>query len=358
MFIYQVANLKPEDDWKTCLYNVSPMFYNAFLRIDNSSILIADFYECLIVSSNLKTYKKIFKGFDYVDVGDIIIHDATGKSIARIGRKSDLIWSTFYEYFINENDDGSVNHTHSNHERYLSVQLFDIEGKSSDILFSIVNDILLRVSMEYDMDFKIYEVDPNFKLIGDSPSYHMQFTPTGFEIVPKLYLTCAINSNDERLSYLSYYQVIEYFFVRCQNYYFLEKLAEIDIKHVNHNKLQKILSKYKYTSNERSTLHLVFSRAIEISKFKKWISLNPQYKDIYCNHAEASIDISSSDSKIIDQLTNRVYSYRCSIAHAKGDVDEFVAIPSLSKEKIANELPLLKYLAFEVIKHCSEPEQN
>lgn len=358
IFKYQVDNLKQEDDWRTCLCNVSPMFYNAFLRIDNSSIRIADFYECLITPSNMKTYKKIIKGFDYVDVGEIVIQDATGKSIASLGKKSDLIWSTFYEYFINENDDGSIDHTHSCHEQYLSVQLFDIEGKSSNELLKIANEILIRVSIEYDMDFKVYELDSNFKQSGDCSTYHMQFTPMGFELVPMLYFTCAINSNDERLSYLSYYQVIEYFFVRCQNYYFLEKLAEIDIKHINHNRLGKILSKYKYASNERSTLNLVFSRAIEIRKFKKWISLNPQYQDIYCNHGKASIDISSSDSKIIEQLTNRVYSYRCSIAHAKGDVDEFVAIPSLSKEKIANELPLLKYLALEVIQHCSEPEQN
>lgn len=49
-----------------------------------------------------------------------------------------------------------------------------------------------------------------------------------------------------------------------------------------------------------------------------------------------------------------MYGYRCSIAHAKGDVEEYIAIPSISKEKISAEIPLVKYLAYEVIKNCSE----
>lgn len=309
-------------------------------------------------SKDVKTYKKIIKGFDYIDVGAIHIRDDTGNPVASIGTKSDLIWSTFFEYFINENDDGSIDHTHSNHEQYLSVQLFNIEGKSKTELSSITTEILLRVSMEYDMDFKIFEVDSMFKQIGDCPIYNMQFVPTGFEQVPMLYLANAINSNDERLSYLSYYQVIEYFFVRCQNYYFLDELSKIDIQNINHNELRKALSKYKRASNERSALKLVFSKSIDIAKLKKWLSLHLDYQKIYCNSDTLSIDTSKSDSKIIDQLVERVYSYRCSIAHAKGDIEEFIAIPLLSRETIANELPLLKYLSFEVIEKCSENGTN
>lgn len=39
---------------------------------------------------------------------------------------------------------------------------------------------------------------------------------------------------------------------------------------------------------------------------------------------------------------------------SKGDVEEYIAIPSISKEKISAEIPLVKYLAYEVIKNCSE----
>lgn len=349
-----INHLKLGDDWRNCQGIISQMFYNAFVRIDNSSIRIADFYECLIVPSNMKTYKKIIQGFNYVDTGAIHIKDNVGNGIATIGTKSDLIWTTFYEYFINENDDGSINHTYSNHEQYLSIQLFNVEGFSLNELSAIVNEILLRVSMEYDMDFKIFEVDSLFKQIGDNSIHNMQFTPTGFEQIPMLYLTNAINSVDERLSYLSYYQVIEYFFVRAQNYYFLDEFSRIDIQNVNHNDLRKVLLGYKKISNERAALKLVFSRAIDITKLKNWLSSNPEYQRIYCNSGALKIDTSKVDGKVVNQLVARVYGYRCSIAHSKGDVEEYIAIPSLSKKKIANELPLLKYLAFEVISNCSE----
>ena len=49
-----------------------------------------------------------------------------------------------------------------------------------------------------------------------------------------------------------------------------------------------------------------------------------------------------------------MYGYRCSIAHVKGDVEEYIAVPTISKEIIAAEIPLVKYLAYEVIKNCSE----
>lgn len=355
-FVELINLLQEGDDWRACQGIISPIFYNAFVRIGNSAIRIADYYECLIVSSNMKTYKKIIKGFDYINTGNIFIKDNQDKVIATIGAKSSLIWSAFYEYFINENEDGSVNHTYPNQEQYLSIQLFNVENATQNELFMLVNEILLRISMEYDMDFKIFEVDPMFKKEGNSPIYEMYFTSTGYEQIPMLYLTNAINSTDERLSYLSYYQVIEYFFVRSQNYYFLNELAKIDVQNVDHHELRKVLGCYKKTCTERELLKLVFQRAINISQLKTWICSNAEYQNQYCNSPELKIDITKEDKKIISALAERVYGYRCSIAHAKGNVEEYIAVPSLSREKIANEIPLLKYLAFEVISNCSETQ--
>lgn len=346
--------LEPEDDWRGCQGILSPMFYNAFVRMNNSAIRIGNFYECLITPSNMKTYKKIIKGFDNIDCGAIYLYDSMGKCIASVGMKSDLMWTTFYDYFVNTNADGMVNHTYERHEQYLSIQLFDTENKTLDQITALINEMLLRISMEYDMDFRVFEVNPIFKETGENAIKYMKFEPTGYEQVPMLYLNNAINTSDERLAYLSYYQVIEYFFVRAQNYYFLDELSAIDMQNVDHNELRKILSEYKKISNEREALRLVFLKSIDIEKFKYWLNSNLKYEQIYCNSPNLKIDITKEDKKIISQLVNRVYSYRCSIAHAKGDVEEYIAIPFLSKQTIEEELPLLKYLAFEVITHCSE----
>ena len=158
------------------------------------------------------------------------------------GEKSDLIWAVFYEYFINENEDGSIDHVYSNHEKYLSIQLFNVENMTHDEITSRVNEILLHISMEYDMDFKVFEVDALIKNEGVSPILRVEYNPTGFEEIPMFYLENANNTNDERFKFLSYYQVVEYFFVRAQNYYFLNELKAIDVNNVNHNDLRKVLA--------------------------------------------------------------------------------------------------------------------
>ena len=342
------------DDWRKYEGIISHAFYNAFIRLDNSSIRMGDFYECLIEPSNLKTYKKIIKGFDYLDIGAIHMKDSAGNAVASIGEKSDLIWEVFYGYFVNENEDGSIDHVYSNHEKYLSIQLFNVEALSKEEIVGRVDEILLHVSMVYDMDFKVFEVDSLIKCEGEAPILRVEYAPTGFEEVPMFYLSNANNTNDERFKFLSYYQVIEYFFVRAQNYYFLEELKSIDMNNVNHNELRKILANYKKVTNEREALKLVLKRAIDIPKFKTWINSNSEHFDIYCRSQGYKIDLSKEDKKIISNIVERVYGYRCSIAHAKGDVEEYIAIPNISRKIIAAEIPLVKYLAYEVIKNCSE----
>ena len=342
------------DDWRKYEGIISHAFYNAFIRLDNSSIRMGDFYECLIEQSNLKTYKKIIKGFDYLDIGAIHMKDSAGNAVASIGEKSDLIWEVFYGYFVNENEDGSIDHVYSNHEKYLSIQLFNVEALSKEEIVARVDEILLHVSMVYDMDFKVFEVDSLIKCEGEAPILRVEYAPTGFEEVPMFYLSNANNTNDERFKFLSYYQVIEYFFVRAQNYYFLEELKSIDMNNVNHNELRKILANYKKVTNEREALKLVLKRAIDIPKFKTWINSNSEHFDIYCRSQGYKIDLSKEDKKIISNIVERVYGYRCSIAHAKGDVEEYIAIPNISRKIIAAEIPLVKYLAYEVIKNCSE----
>ena len=91
---------------------------------------------------------------------------------------------------------------------------------------------------------------------------------------------------------------------------------------------------------------------INIDSLKRWV-------DALSMDGIQNIDIGGYNFEINDETKKllelaRVYGYRCSIAHAKGDVEEYIAIPSISKEKISAEIPLVKYLAYEVIRSCSE----
>ena len=353
LFSKLVESMKPGDDWRALQNVLSPLFYNAFFRVGNNAIRIANYYECMVIPSNMKTYKKIIKGVDYQEIGSVKLYDGK-RCIGEIGAKSDLMWSVFYDYFINIGKWGEITHTHTNHERYLSIQLFDIEFLSNDEICRMINEILLKVSMEHDLDFSVVEMDAIYKLEGEAKTYGIQFHSLEFEYIPALYLINALNTREARLAYLSYYQVLEYFFVRAQNYYFLNEYGALSMPAVNHNELRKVLHKYKNILNERESLKLVLTRSLDISKFKSWILQDKNRVKKYCNSQKNSIDITKSDEKIVGRLGERIYSMRCSIAHAKGDVDEYIAVPTVSDSEISLEIELIKYAAYEALKACSE----
>ena len=353
LFSKLVESMKPGDDWRALQNVLSPLFYNAFFRVGNNAIRIANYYECMVIPSNMKTYKKIIKGVDYQEIGSVKLYDGK-RCIGEIGAKSDLMWSVFYDYFINIGKWGEITHTHTNHERYLSIQLFDIEFLSNDEICRMINEILLKVSMEHDLDFSVVEMDAIYKLEGEAKTYGIQFHSLEFEYIPALYLINALNAREARLAYLSYYQVLEYFFVRAQNYYFLNEYGALSMPAVNHNELRKVLHKYKNILNERESLKLVLTRSLDISKFKSWILQDKNRVNKYCNSQKNSIDITKSDEKIVGSLGERIYSMRCSIAHAKGDVDEYIAVPTVSDSEISLEIELIKYAAYEALKACSE----
>lgn len=353
LFSKLVESMKPGDDWRAFQNVLSPLFYNAFFRVGNNAIRIANYYECMVIPSNMKTYKKIIKGVDYQEIGSVKLYDGK-RCIGEIGAKSDLMWSVFYDYFINIGKWGEITHTHTNHERYLSIQLFDIEFLSNDEICRMINEILLKVSMEHDLDFSVVEMDAIYKLEGEAKTYGIQFHSLEFEYIPALYLINALNTREARLAYLSYYQVLEYFFVRAQNYYFLNEYGALSMPAVNHNELRKVLHKYKNILNERESLKLVLTRSLDISKFKSWILQDKNRVKKYCNSQKNSIDITKSDEKIVGRLGERIYSMRCSIAHAKGDVDEYIAVPTVSDSEISLEIELIKYAAYEALKACSE----
>ena len=353
LFSKLVESMKPGDDWRALQNVLSPLFYNAFFRVGNNAIRIANYYECMVIPSNMKTYKKIIKGVDYQEIGSVKLYDGK-RCIGEIGAKSDLMWSVFYDYFINIGKWGEITHTHTNHERYLSIQLFDIEFLSNDEICRMINEILLKVSMEHDLDFSVVEMDAIYKLEGEAKTYGIQFHSLEFEYIQALYLINALNTREARLAYLSYYQVLEYFFVRAQNYYFLNEYGALSMPAVNHNELRKVLHKYKNILNERESMKLVLTRSLDISKFKSWILQDKNRVNKYCNSQKNSIDITKSDEKIVGRLGERIYSMRCSIAHAKGDVDEYIAVPTVSDSEISLEIELIKYAAYEALKACSE----
>ncbi|MBN1062488.1 hypothetical protein DVV95_11800 [Clostridium botulinum] len=358
IFKKAVNNLEDGDDWRNLQGICSPLFYNAFFKVGNNAIRIANYYECLVVASDIETKKKIIKGFDYLDIGAINLYNGD-TAFGCIGMKSDLIWSVLYDYFIFYDERGAIIHTMSCHEELMSIQLIDINDLSIKEIEHRVKEILLKCSIELGLNFKVVKLDKKLRDIGIDTVYNLNIQENEYESEPLMYFDNGIATEDIRMKYLSYYQVLEYFFNRTQNYKLLDEIKTgnyIGESSINHTELKKVLKKYVSSLSERESLKLVLSRVVDITRVKDWINSDSKRIEQYCNCPEPriNIDLTKSDEKIIGKLAEQIYYYRCAIAHAKGDTEEYLAIPEQSDEIIKKEIPLLKLIAEKVLKKCSE----
>ncbi|GAB6169555.1 hypothetical protein JCM1393_20150 [Clostridium carnis] len=358
MFKKAVNNLDDGDDWRELQGICSPLFYNAFFKVGNNAIRIANYYECLIVASDIETKKKIIKGFDYLDFGAINLYNGD-KAFGCIGMKSDLIWAVLYDYFIFQDESGAVIHTMPQHEELMSIQLIDTNHLSIKQIEHEVKEVLLKCSIELGLNFKVVKLDKQLRDIGVDTVYNLNIQENEYESEPLMYFNNGIATEDIRMKYLSYYQVLEYFFNRTQNYRLLEQIQSgnyIGSNEINHKELKGILKKYVNSLSERESLKLTLIRGMDIAIIREWISDSTGRIEQYtnCLNDKIKIDLAKSDEKVISKLSERIYYYRCAIAHVKGDTDDYLAIPEESDDIIAKEIPLLKLIAQNILKSCSE----
>ena len=353
-----ILSLDNSEDWRICCRLLSPVAIKSLFQVAENAIRIANYYECFIVPADIETKKKLIKGFDYSSIGAVQINNGD-IHVACIGEKSDLIWSVFYDYFIHETDAGNIEHAYGRHEEIMSIQLPNVAGLALVEIEQIVKEVLLKCSIELDLHFKIEYIDKKMSDLGIDNIYKLNVSNSEYESEPAMYFSNAIGSTDTRVRYLSYYQVLEYFFIRSQNINFLEKLDAGKIRDagkIKHRELRLILKQYNNTLKESESLKLVLSRSLDIENLKRWIRSTPERETLLCsqNGTIPTLDLSAIDEKIISKLAARIYYYRCAIAHAKGDIDEYIALPYQNDKTINSELPLIRYVASLVLKECSE----
>ena len=105
---YALRSIKeiPEEyvtDWYTIRTFVSQAFYDQYVKYKGFGIRIANMFECFIKCSDWNTYKRMIKGYgsETVEIGSISLYE-NNEIVGEIGAKSDIIWSVYYDYFIQE----------------------------------------------------------------------------------------------------------------------------------------------------------------------------------------------------------------------------------------------------------------
>lgn len=299
-----VNSLKEEDDWCRIQGLCSRLIYDLYFKFDDQSIKVANFYECFLLPCDIRTKKKLIEGFQYKEIGRVnIVKD--GNLVGSIGEKSDVIWSVFYDDFILEDDYGSITHV-LDHEEYLTLQLWDGYTLTNEGIQERIDDLLYTCSVEKGLNFKVVSIPKEAKEKGFEGIYQIELSPKNFEKIPMMYFKNGFQTQDKRLSFLSYYQVLEYFFIRAQNNNLIQMLMEdgtSDIKDISHYNLRNTLRKYNNSTRERESLKLVLAQVLDITELKTWINGNSVRKSNYTTNSmgEESIvlNLDDFDAKII-----------------------------------------------------------
>lgn len=354
VFLHQIEELKDSNYWYKATSILNQSLIPAVFMVADNALRVANYFEIIIIAADIKTKKRMIKGFDYLDVGYLhVIKDK--KTIATIGQKSDLMWLCLYELFIKHNL-YSVEHTLPNHEEIMSLQLFDTWGLSDNEIHDIINNILFKCSTELNLNFKIHHLNQLITEEGISGYYELQTNMEQYDSVPIMYFNNAYSLDDIRMQYLNYYHVIEYYFIRAQNNKFIDTIKTGDYltNPVNHNELHKILKKYSRSTKELESLKLVLQKAVDVESIKNLIRQTPERTSYFANtsNPKIALDSTASTNEFISKLANRIYYFRCSIAHAKGDIDDYIAIPEINDHQISKEILIIRYVAENVIKQC------
>lgn len=356
IFKKSIACLKPDHDWRCILGIISPQFQEYFFKTPQGSIRIANYYECFLVPADIETKKQIISGYaDSEMIGEVVLYDGKRK-IGRIGSKSDLIWSVYYNYFIVELESGQIYYTLSNHEEILSLQLYNIDGKDEKFIIEYINNILLKVSIEKRLNFKRIQPIALWKNKGSAKNYEIQVHRHNFESIPLAYMQYGTTCNNPRMAFLHFYQVLEYFFVRAQNASLISNLVAKGIRsdaEYDDNDLRRALKVYTESLKEVESLKLVLQKVVNVDKLKQFISSNTKRIQQYTTDTSLSnriqIRLDATDEKIVNKLAERIYFFRCAIAHAKGNVDAYLVLPEIGDTIIQDELPLLEAISYHAL---------
>ena len=179
-----------------------------------------------------------------------------------------------------------------------------------------------------------------------------------------------IDANSARvpkIKFLSFYNVLEYFFekvyiddkcLKIQELITSPKFNHNNLKH--YKKILEILDIKKAKNLERvnvtekEALKLLIKKYIDLDEFKNFLENNQFYLNNNAHKIENSkFNKEDTNEILISKICNRIYGVRNALVHSK-DGEDIRYIPQKDDIHINEEIELIRYLAQEIIISTSE----
>jgi hypothetical protein len=257
--------------------------------------------------------------------------------------------------------------------RFFSLKIQSTEKKTQDFFHSLVISHLFDITYRTNIIFvPFHSMEVIFKSYRSFSDHREKF----FEPPRKIYDPTVVSyyqmartTENPSLKFLSFYQILEFFF--NVDYYdsmmnnIKEKLAHPSFSYTNDKSIQELISliNNQFRTNKSPKTKTEQERLITLllKNFEDFSSLTDQLNILdttlidhylknqvtFCNGK--TIDFNNSDrQQICEKLASRIYNIRNAIVHSKEDNDNRF-IPFRHDKELFREMPLIQLLSEEVI---------
>lgn len=253
-----------------------------------------------------------------------------------------------------------------------TIKIYNIQESSIDKAIersnSVIDSCLFELS--YLKDVTLYVQDKFSSFQQKDKPFQFGNPPTGDQLsLPKVdfnadtirFYQRGRSTRDPVIQFLSFYHVLEYYFVIVSDEQLYDKLSrkindpKFVTDHTNLDRLIQDVKDHKGKTDETEMLKLVLNKYIEESEL---INFMKEYKDWSAKAKTNETDIFGKDininikeGHIIGSVAKRIKTIRNTLVHSSDRYERNQRfIPTADHESIlCKEIPLIKYLAEKVI---------
>lgn len=278
----------------------------------------------------------------------------------------------FYRMFRNRSYDEKLCLFSNILSNFITIQVYNINendvGNLKKKANQLINAALFELSLIKDTTLKLEEPRTRtlFRFRRDVINKDLDVPNIKYDEDIIKHYSMGLEGSHPVLSFLSFYQVIEGYFIKASNSELIKNTQKSLIDPRFNIKTESTIlelidniQKFKSNDNELNQLKIVlnnyidenktieFIKKFEIKKGEKYFSGK---KLIFGEHLKLILD----NDHFITSLANRIYTIRCAIVHSKIDHNNVKYVPSSKNDKtLLLETPLMRFLAEEIIINSS-----
>lgn len=252
----------------------------------------------------------------------------------------------------------------------ITIKITSVEASThnevKNILTTYLNSILFQLDIKTDIGItplfdKNRNRKANWRRLKEANTINVSFPIYKYDdTAMSLYWNSFYLKGIPLQQFLSYYQVIEYFFPRYSYLEISKRIKNIVKDPLFDADNEKLINRIIETASVKKTSSIgdekfqfksTISSCLTEDELKEFLEESKEFYSGKTNKFISSyrLNLESNKSDIISDVTNRMYNIRCKIVHRKDGEDEVLLPNSRNVEYLKDDLRLIEFLARKVL---------